>query len=137
MQKLLGLYAFMARDGIPIPSKSNDPARVDFFSPILADIGDSQSVDGDLSTFSGHLLVCREVLNNASKDALVLMDELVSEKTVLDYSNAYVHPPFIIFAHFFRALGLTRTRVLLSRVLYWRRCWIGAAGWRLPLTIWS
>jgi len=68
----------MARDGIPIPSKSSEPARVDFFSPILADIGDSQSVDGDLSTFSGHMLVCREVLNNASKDALVLMDELGS-----------------------------------------------------------
>ena len=68
----------MARDGIPIPSQSSDPARVDFFSPILADIGDSQSVDGDLSTFSGHMLVCKEVLNNASEDALVLMDELGS-----------------------------------------------------------
>ena len=68
----------MARDGIPIPSKQNEPARVDFFSPILADIGDIQSVDGDLSTFSGHMLVCREVLDNASKDALVLMDELGS-----------------------------------------------------------
>lgn len=68
----------MARDGIPVPSKPNEPARVDFFSPILADIGDLQSVDGDLSTFSGHMLVCREVLNNAGKDALVLMDELGS-----------------------------------------------------------
>ncbi|KAL7539177.1 hypothetical protein ACHAXR_010213 [Thalassiosira sp. AJA248-18] len=76
--KLLGLYAFMARDGIPVPSKPSEPARVDFFSPVLADIGDLQSVDGDLSTFSGHMLVCREVLNNADKDALVLMDELGS-----------------------------------------------------------
>lgn len=76
--KLLGLYAFMVRDGIPVPSKSNTPARVDFFSPVLADIGDLQSVDGDLSTFSGHMLVCREVLNNADKNALVLMDELGS-----------------------------------------------------------
>ena len=80
--KLLGLYAFMVRDGIPLPSgsRSTNPtdARVDYFSPILADIGDSQSVDGDLSTFSGHMLVCREVLTNANKDALVLMDELGS-----------------------------------------------------------
>ena len=68
----------MVRDGIPIPSKENEPARVDFFKPVLADIGDLQSVDGDLSTFSGHMLVCREVLNNASEDALVLMDELGS-----------------------------------------------------------
>jgi DNA mismatch repair protein MutS2 len=76
--KLLGLYAFMVRDGIPVPSKALEDARVDFFSPILADIGDLQSVDGDLSTFSGHMLVCREVLNNAGKNALVLMDELGS-----------------------------------------------------------
>jgi DNA mismatch repair protein MutS2 len=68
----------MVRDGIPIPSKPNEPARVDFFSPILADIGDMQSVDGDLSTFSGHMLVCREVLKNAGRNALVLMDELGS-----------------------------------------------------------
>jgi len=74
--KELGLYALMVRDGIPIPSKK--PARVDFFNPVLADIGDLQSVDGDLSTFSGHMLVCREVLNNADKNALVLMDELGS-----------------------------------------------------------
>jgi len=74
--KELGLYALMVRDGIPIPSQK--PARVDFFSPVLADIGDLQSVDGDLSTFSGHMLVCREVLNNADKNALVLMDELGS-----------------------------------------------------------
>ncbi|KAL7545634.1 hypothetical protein ACHAWF_012320 [Thalassiosira exigua] len=76
--KLLGLYALMARDGIPVPSEPGLPARVDYFSPVLADIGDIQSVDGDLSTFSGHMLVCREVLNNAGKDALVLMDELGS-----------------------------------------------------------
>ncbi len=68
----------MVRDGIPVPSKANEPARVDFFSPVLADIGDLQSVNGDLSTFSGHMLVCREVLNNAGSDALVLMDELGS-----------------------------------------------------------
>ena len=50
--------------------------RVDFFDPILADIGDIQSVGGDLSTFSGHMLVCREVLNTAGKQAIVLMDEV-------------------------------------------------------------
>jgi len=44
----------------------------------LADIGDLQSVDGNLSTFSGQLLVCRVVLTDAGADALVLMDELGS-----------------------------------------------------------
>ena len=65
----------MARDGIPVPTKQSEKARVDFFEPVLADIGDLQSVDSDLSTFSGHMLVCREVLNDAKKDALVLLDE--------------------------------------------------------------
>ncbi len=53
--KLLGLCALMARDGIPIPATPDD-ARVDFFGPVLADIGDLQSVDEDLSTFSGHMV---------------------------------------------------------------------------------
>jgi DNA mismatch repair protein MutS2 len=76
--KLLGLVALMARCGIPVPAACN--GRVDFFDPVLADIGDIQSVDGDLSTFSGHMLVCREVLAMAQsgKNALVLMDELGS-----------------------------------------------------------
>lgn len=81
--KLLGLVALMARGGIPVParrSRNGDqlPARVDFFDPVLADIGDMQSVGGDLSTFSGHMLVCREVLANSGENALVLMDELGS-----------------------------------------------------------
>ena len=85
--KLLGLMALMARSGIPVPaapssdtSRNGEPAdylpRVDFFNPVLADIGDLQSVGGDLSTFSGHMLVCREILSNSGKNALVLMDEL-------------------------------------------------------------
>ena len=72
--KLMGLCALMAKDGVPIPA-SKEGARVDFFGPVIADIGDIQSVDGDLSTFSGHMLVCREVLANSGKNALVLMDE--------------------------------------------------------------
>ena len=81
--KLLGLMAFMVRDGIPLPASrpkntEDSPARVDFFDPVLADIGDMQSVDGDLSTFSGHMLVCREVLAGSGKNSLVLMDELGS-----------------------------------------------------------
>ncbi len=74
--KTLGLLALLVRLGIPVPAARG--CRVDFFSPILADIGDMQSVTGDLSTFSGHLLVCREVLRNAASGALVLMDEMGS-----------------------------------------------------------
>ena len=53
--KTLGLVALMVRAGIPIPAAPG--ARVDLFDPVLADIGDLQSVTGDLSTFSGHLVV--------------------------------------------------------------------------------
>ena len=64
--KTLGLVALMARAGIPIPAAPG--ARVDLFDPVLADIGDLQSVTGDLSTFSGHLVVrlqycCNDLLN--------------------------------------------------------------------------
>lgn len=86
--KLLGLMALMSRGGIPVPAaqtasavdteEENYVPRVDFFDPVLADIGDLQSVGGDLSTFSGHMLVCREILSNSGKNALVLMDELGS-----------------------------------------------------------
>ena len=100
--KLLGLMALMARSGIPVPAAPKgkvvehtvddtttygtlNPSisatyqpRVDFFNPVLADIGDIQSVGGDLSTFSGHMLVCREVLQRSGQNALILMDELGS-----------------------------------------------------------
>jgi DNA mismatch repair protein MutS2 len=86
--KILGLCALMVRDGIPLPAAMSNggggigdgaalgtttqppqPARVDFFNPVLADIGDMQSVGGDLSTFSGHMLVCREVLAQTERAA--------------------------------------------------------------------
>lgn len=73
--------ALMARSGIPVPAdpkSQNYMPRVDFFHPVLADIGDLQSVGGDLSTFSGHILVCKQVLENSGRNALVLMDELGS-----------------------------------------------------------
>lgn len=74
--KTLGLVALMVRSGIPVPAQSG--ARVDLFDPVLADIGDLQSVTGDLSTFSGHLMVCKAVLERARPGALVLMDEMGS-----------------------------------------------------------
>jgi DNA mismatch repair protein MutS2 len=53
----------MARHAIPIPASAG--ARVDVFVDVMADIGDMQSVSGDLSTFSGHLVICREILQRA------------------------------------------------------------------------
>ncbi|KAJ1424532.1 muts domain V-domain-containing protein [Ochromonadaceae sp. CCMP2298] len=82
--KTAGLFALMARHAIPIPAAAG--ARVDVFMDVMADIGDMQSVSGDLSTFSGHLVICREILQRARERSrieggvqgrcLVLLDEI-------------------------------------------------------------
>ena len=72
--KTIGLAVLCVRAAIPIPAR--DTSRVDFFDPLLADIGDLQSVSADLSTFSGHLAVLREALEVASPGALILVDEV-------------------------------------------------------------
>ena len=79
--KLLGIFALMAREGIPIPcDEFHDQPRVDFFDSISADIGDTQNLASDLSTFSGHMKFANDVLSISSledqKDHLVLFDEL-------------------------------------------------------------
>lgn len=74
--KTAGLFALMAKHAIPLPTRPG--ARVDFFQ-VMADIGDMQTVSGDLSTFSGHLVVCREMLTHAKGhegNSLVLLDEI-------------------------------------------------------------
>ena len=74
--KTAGLFALMAKHAIPLPTRQG--ARVDFMQ-VMADIGDMQSVSGDLSTFSGHLVVCREMLTHAQSykgHSLVLLDEI-------------------------------------------------------------
>lgn len=69
-----------AQFGIPVPA--NRGARVDMFAEVMADIGDLQSVDGDLSTFSGHLVMCREMLatiaqyRESRRHFLVMLDEI-------------------------------------------------------------
>ncbi len=72
--KTLGLAALFARAAIPFPAEEG--SRIDCFRPILADVGDLQSVEGDLSTFSGHVVVLKHVLAVAAPGALVLMDEM-------------------------------------------------------------
>jgi DNA mismatch repair protein MutS2 len=71
--KTFGLLSLMALSGLPIPATS---ANICFFDEICADIGDRQSIDENLSTFSSHLVNIREILENVSTRALVLLDEL-------------------------------------------------------------
>ncbi|MEN9785147.1 MAG: hypothetical protein RLZZ299_411, partial [Pseudomonadota bacterium] len=72
--KTLGVCALMVRAAIPIPA---DPgSRCDLFDPILADVGDQQSVAEGLSTFSAHVGLLKAALAASRHGALVLLDEV-------------------------------------------------------------
>ena len=73
--KTLGLLALMAQSGIPVPA---DRADLPIFDAILADIGDYQSIEQNLSTFSAHVTNIDFISRTATPDSLVLLDELGS-----------------------------------------------------------
>ncbi len=72
--KTAGLLVLMARAGLPLPCTPG--SRLFPFAPVMADIGDDQSLERSLSTFSGHLSRVRDILANAGPRSLVLLDEL-------------------------------------------------------------
>jgi DNA mismatch repair protein MutS2 len=72
--KMLGLAALMTRAGLPFPAAEGSACG--FFSPVLAAVGDEQSLARNLSTFSAHLVTLRSVLEQAGEGVLVLLDEL-------------------------------------------------------------
>jgi DNA mismatch repair protein MutS2 len=73
--KTLGLLALMAQSGIPVPA---DRAEMPVFDGILADIGDYQSIEQNLSTFSAHVTNIDFISRTATANSLVLLDELGS-----------------------------------------------------------
>lgn len=72
--KTAGLLLAMVKAGLPIPC--SPASRVHLFARLFADIGDEQSLEQSLSTFSGHLVRLREILAAADGDSLVLLDEV-------------------------------------------------------------
>lgn len=72
--KTIGLLALMALSGMPVTAAEG--SEVPTFGNIFADIGDEQDLEQDLSTFSSHISRIAEILREAEKDSLVLLDEL-------------------------------------------------------------
>jgi DNA mismatch repair protein MutS2 len=74
--KTVGLLQYMVQCGLLIPLKEN--SHVGLFSDIFIDIGDEQSIENDLSTYSSHLLNMKFFLKNCNEKSLLLIDEFGS-----------------------------------------------------------
>jgi len=72
--KTIGLLAVLLQSGIHIPVSPDSNFHI--FKNVLIDIGDEQSIEDDLSTFSSHLLNIKKILNYADEHSLVLLDEI-------------------------------------------------------------
>lgn len=72
--KTIGLIMLMALSGMPVPAASS--STIPFVSNLLVDIGDEQSIENNLSTFSAHMLNLSDILKNREPDMVILIDEL-------------------------------------------------------------
>jgi len=73
--KTLGLLSLMAQAGIPVPAEE---AKLPLFTSVYADIGDAQSIERNLSSFSAHVVNLDRISREATASSLVLLDELGS-----------------------------------------------------------
>ncbi len=73
--KTVGLISLMAQSGVPVPAER---AELPIFDAVFADIGDYQSIEQNLSTFSAHVTNIDFISHQATPQSLVLLDELGS-----------------------------------------------------------
>lgn len=74
LMKAVGLLVLMANSGLPIPA--GEDSRIGQFSSVFADIGDEQSIESALSTFSSHLDKINRMLQESDEASLILIDEI-------------------------------------------------------------
>ncbi len=71
--KTIGLFVILAQSGFPVPARR---MKTFCFDSVFCDIGDEQSIEQSLSTFSGHIEHIKEIVENSGERSLVLLDEL-------------------------------------------------------------
>lgn len=83
--KTVGLLSLMVKYGLLIPAESS--SNVMIFDQIFCDIGDDQSIENNLSTFSSHMSNIVKIVNNVTPNSLVLIDEIGSGTDPVEGSN--------------------------------------------------